>query len=263
MNDTYNIYFAGEVLPDHDGADVRTRMAKLFNANDATLDKLFSGKRQLIKRDCDKDTALKYKQAMERAGAKPIIARAGETAGASDAPAAPAGTPNKPAPEPMSAAERIAAVAQGKDPNQPHAPASLHLEPAGADVLRPDERAPQQAADIDTSGLSVDSTAERLSEASAPPPSAPDTSHISMGSVGEDIPTLDRGEAPPPPDTSGLDLTPEGTDFSDLSEREVEALDLDLSAIALAPEGSAVLDDAFRKSEQATPPDTDHLSLED
>ena len=259
MSDTYNIYFAGEVLPDHVDADVRSRIGKLFNANDATLDKLFSGKRQLIKRDCDKDTALKYKQAMERAGAKPIITRAGESPATEDTSSA---SPD-PAPKPESAADRIAAVAAGKDPDQPDAPASLTLEPAGADVLRPEERKADTAADIDTSGLSVDSSAERLSDAPPPPPPAPDTSHMSMGEVGDTIPNLDSGVTAAPPDTTAIELTPEGTDFSDLASEDVAALDLDLSAIELAPEGSDVLDDTHRTKASVSPPSTDHLSLED
>lgn len=70
MEARYNIYFAGQLLAGHALAGVRENIARLFNADDATLDKLFSGKAQLVKRDCDKATALKYKQAMEQAGAR-------------------------------------------------------------------------------------------------------------------------------------------------------------------------------------------------
>ena len=73
MEARYNIYFAGQLIEGQDLAGVRTRIGKLFKADAATLDKLFSGKTQLLKRDCDKATALKYKQAMEQAGALPVI----------------------------------------------------------------------------------------------------------------------------------------------------------------------------------------------
>lgn len=258
MSETYNIYFAGELLPGHDDAEVRTRLAKLFNADDATLAKLFSGKRQLIKRDCSKATALKYKQAMEKAGAKPVIYRATEADETRPTePAAPI------AAEAGSAANRIAAVAAGRDPDQPETRSALRLEPAGADVLRPEERLNEQPAEIDTSALSIDESATRLSEEAPPPPDAPDTSHMSMGDVGEAIPTLDAGDMPPPPDTSAISLAPEGTDLSDCAPPDPGSLELDLSGIDLAPEGSDVLDEKFRKREQATPPPTDHLSLED
>ena len=68
MEPLYNIYYAGEVLAGFDQSQVRKSLGALFKAGDATLDKLFSGKPQLLKRDCDEATALKYKQAMERAG---------------------------------------------------------------------------------------------------------------------------------------------------------------------------------------------------
>ena len=86
MDARYSIYFAGELLDGHDRATVRAGLAKLFNADEATLDKLFSGKAQMIKRGCDKATALKYKQAMERAGAQP-----GDSEGLIDVPRSIAG----------------------------------------------------------------------------------------------------------------------------------------------------------------------------
>ena len=67
-DETFNIYYAGEVLDGHDAASVREGLAVLFNANDATLDKLFSGATHLIRRNLDREQALRYKAAMERAG---------------------------------------------------------------------------------------------------------------------------------------------------------------------------------------------------
>ncbi len=58
MEERYNVYFAGQVVEGYDLHSVRDKLAKVFNADQATLDKLFSGKAQLIKRDCDKATAL-------------------------------------------------------------------------------------------------------------------------------------------------------------------------------------------------------------
>ena len=75
MEERYNVYFAGQVLEGCDRSSVRDKLAKVFNADQATLDKLFSGKAQLIKRNCDKATALQYREAMERAGAIPIVKR--------------------------------------------------------------------------------------------------------------------------------------------------------------------------------------------
>ena len=254
MTDSFNIYFAGEIIEEQDPGQVRLRLAKLFNADDATLDKLFSGRQQLIKRACDRETALKYKQAMERAGARPLIKRA--DAGAEAPPPTPV-----PAPATPSAAERIAAVAAGSDPDKPGVVGDLRMEPPGSDVLRPEERSSVAPVDIDTSGLSAAAPGERLSAQAAPAPPAPDTSHLTLGAAGEQIPNLDRGAPPPPPMIDQISLAPEGTDFSDCSPAAPPDLDLDLSAIELAPAGADLLEPKERARTAPPPPATDHLSL--
>lgn len=269
MEARYNIYFAGQLLEGQDLATVRSNLAKLFNADEQTLDKLFSGKSQLLKRDCDKATALKYKQAIERAGGQPVI-KAVQAAKEETAAAAPA----------TSAAEKIAALAaapaeirygSSEDPRAAEtAPAqaatsdgSVDLAPAGSDVLREDERTTPVTRDIDTSGLSVDATAQRLSEESTAPPAAPDTSHLDMGEVGETIPNLPSHEEPLSPDIDSIDLAPDGTDFSDCAAPPAAEPALDLSELDLAPEGTELIDEEYRKKDQASAPSTDHIALED
>lgn len=270
MDSLYNVYYAGELLDGQQLEQVRARLASLFKANDATLDKLFSGTPQLVKRECDKTTALKYKQAMENAGAKPLIKAAKASATTEPSPAA------EPA-RPQTAAQRIAALAAAPDRGSYDEPESaspaspsvtdndsdLDLSPEGTEVLRPEERSEQVVADIDTSGLEVDEQAERLSEEASPPPPAPDTSHLSMGEVGDEIPSLPNEQRSIVPDTGGLALTPEGTDFSDCAAPEAQAPEVDLSGIDLAPAGSDVLDEAHRNKPKPPPPATDHISLQD
>jgi hypothetical protein len=296
MDKLYNVYYAGQVLDGHDVETVRVNLAKLFNANDKTLEKLFSGDLQLLKRDCNADQAKKYKAAMERAGALPIIrtlSGSGEDNASSVAP-----TDNKSS-TPQTAAEKIAALASAPDETsyrdddgntasaasrtateetaaadnaagqsaspatEPEDESGLNIAPAGADVLAEHERSQPVSANIDTSELSVDETAQRLSEESAPPPPSPDVSHMEMGEVGEEIPTLESDATPLNPDTSGIDLSPEGTDFSDCQPEEATAPDVDLSGMEVAPEGSEVLEEKYRRGEEAKAPATDHISLQD
>lgn len=259
MEPLYNIYFAGEVMEGQDRAAVRQAIGRLFKADDATLDRLFSGVAQPVKRNCDKATALKYKQAMEKAGARPLIKKAETTEE-----------------RPLSAAEKIAALAAAPDAGtypdsaaeeEPPADASAEedgfdVAAAGADVLKPEERAEEVVAHIDTSHLDVDVTATRLSQESPPPPPSPDTSHLSMGGVGEDIPVLDTGVEPLSPNTDALSLSPEGTDFSDCAPPEAVPPALDLSGMDVAPEGSDVLDEEYRRKDTPPAPETDHISLE-
>ena len=257
MEERYNIYYAGTVLEGHDTAGVRQQLGRLFKADEVTLDKLFSGQPQMIKRDCDKATALKYQEAMKKAGAKPLIRTADspppEATQSASEPATSAGE--------TSAAERIAAVASGSDTTAT-AEQDFDIAPVGSDVLRPDEKTVVAPVEVDTSMLDLAETGTRLSEEPAAPPAAPDTAHLSMGDVGDDIPNLDPGELPPEPDISAIELTPEGGDFADCAPAEAEELKLDLSAIALADEGANMLPEEYRDKETPTAPSTDHLSLE-
>ena len=271
METRYNVYFAGQLLPGQELSSVRDKLAKLFNADQQTLEKLFSGKAQLLKRECDKATALKYKQAMERAGAEPIIKASQSTVAAEQSPAPAAA-------KTMSAAERIAALAAAPDKGdyspedastgsaeqQPEPdPAGINLAAPGTDVLREDERSEPVVSEIDTSGIEVDASRQRLSEESPPPPPAPDTSHLDMGGVGEIIPNLPSEKVPLSPNTDAIGLSPEGTDFTDCAPPEAEPPPLDLSGMDLAPAGSDVVEEKYRKKEQAEAPSTDHISLEE
>lgn len=288
MDSRYNVYFNGQVLDGQGLSDVRMRMAKLFNADQATLDKLFSGKNQLIKRECDKATALKFKQAIAGAGGVAIITQAtdkpGQPQAAKPEPAAPVETVAEASTETpakkMTAAERIAMLAGAPDLGSyapppaptatPSAPSddnndsgAFQVEPAGADVLRAEERSQPVVAQIDTSSLSFDEHAERLSPASGAAPSAPDTSHLSMGNAGETIPTLPSTAVPVNPNTDGLDLAPSDSDLSDCAPPPAEPLALDLSAIEVAAPGADVLEDQFKRKYDTPAPTTNHLSLED
>lgn len=286
METRYNVYFAGQLLDGRQLPDVREQLGKLFNADQQTLDKLFSGKTQLLKRDCDKATALKYKQAMERAGASPIV-RSSQESGTPASPASrqtapPASQGNNSDPRPMSAAEKIAALAAapdearfrsaGQEPRQTAAPpedgtaeepapGEPGVAPAGAAILQAHERSPQVTADIDVSGLAIGAPTERLAPASPAPPPAPDTSHLDMGEVGDTIPGLRRPPPPEPPDTSDLGLTEGELDLSEFAAPASPPPVLDLSDMHLAPAGADVLEERDRRRDDAQAPATDHLSL--
>lgn len=281
MDPLYNVYFAGETLEGEDPASVRDKVAKLFNADEATLNTLFNGKSHLVKRDCDKATALKYKEALERAGARPVIKHANGGDQVSSAPksSAPKSTRENTAERPMTAAEKIAALAAAPDETayqsapepqpalaqvteQPTDESNINLAPPETEVLKPEERAPDIVREVDTGDLAVKAGAEQLSEPAPTPPAPPDVSHLSMGEVGEDIPTLDEGAPPLSPNTDSLSLSPEGTDFSDCAAPEATPPELDLSELDVAPEGSDVLEEQYRRQQAAITPTTDHIELE-
>ena len=266
----YNVYFSGQVLAGEEPAEVRRRLGQLFKADEATLDKLFSGKAQLVKRNCDKATALKYKQAMEQAGAAPLIkAIAAEPAAAEQAPAAK-----------LTAAQRIAMLANAPDVGRPDADrqtaenrvqaattgdtqrGTFGILPAGSDVLRPEERQGPASPAVTAPDLEVGAGGERLSAVPPAAPPAPDTSHPSAAPVGATLPTLPATAEPVSPDTSALHLAPEGTDFSDCAAVPPAAPNLDLAGIELAPPGADVLEARYRARHDQPPPSTGHLALD-
>lgn len=270
MQERYNVYFAGQVMAGHELGSVRDKLAKLFNADQPTLEKLFSGKPQLIKRECDAATAQKFKSAMERAGALPIV-KVAEAA---------ATTPAAPPARPMTAAEKIAALAAAPDETRFKKPAAasadaapdagdaanggISLAPPGTDVLRAEERARPVVRNVDTSGLAVDNSATRLSDVPPPPPAAPDTSHLSMGDVGDSIPNLASDAEPLVLDLDGLELSAAGTDFSDCAAPDPEPAPLDLSHLtALAPGAVPTEEALHRQRIPVAVPSTDHLALKD
>ena len=280
MEARYNIYFAGQLRDGHDLASAQAAMARLFNADEATVARLFSGSQQLVKRNCDKSTALKYKQAIESAGGVPVIKAISV---ATPTPAA--------ASAPMTAAQKIAALAAAPEPAirrgapSPEVPGAqgndtagtpagqggqiedsasgIQLAPAGTPVLLPTERAAPAASRVQAPQLSVGASGERLSETSPPPPPPPDTSHLSEGPVGDILPTLPSSATPLSPDTSAIALSPDGTDLSDCAADPAAPPDLDLSGLDLAPAGADVLEPQFRNKHDTPAPATDHLALED
>lgn len=288
METLYNVYFAGQVQDGQQLDAVKAKLAKLFNADEQTLEKLFSGKAQLLKRNCDKATAVKYKTAIEKAGGVPVVkavtdAIAPAPDNAKNAQASQSSPTEKTASEKIAA---LAAAAEGgtmavsnasantpaktpaKTPTSKPTPtdeadgSGIVLAPEGTEVLRESERTPFVEKNIDTSALSVDAPAERLAPEAPPAPDAPDTTHLDMGEVGETIPTLPSDLTPVSPNTDAISLSPEGADFSDCAAPEPAELNLDLSALDVAPEGSAVLEEQYRKRETAEAPSTDHISLD-
>lgn len=224
MSARFDVLFAGQMLEGSEASAVRLQLARLFKADEATLDKLFSGKPQILKRDADEPTARKYQQAMAAAGALALL---------------------------RPCADNMASVAQ----------AELTLAPPGTDVLAPEERAPVTVPGINAPDLDLAAAGERLAEPTPPPPPAPDTSHLSLGEAGEAIPGL-PGPAPVMVTSStNLALEPAGGDLSDCAPAPAPPAAVDLSHLELAAVGADVLEAQYRRHDTAPVPKTGHLSL--
>lgn len=153
----YDIQFAGELVDGADAGIARERLRELFKLSPDALDRLFSGRPVVVKRDLDETGALRYRRAFREAGAILRI-------DAVDAP---------PLDSPMAApsvTEGPGSLATG----------GLTLAPPGTQVGEPQPLGPR---DIDTTHLSLVSGANwTLADCDRPPPSAPipDLSHLAL-----------------------------------------------------------------------------------
>ena len=228
----FDVYFAGECLKGHDAAEVRLALSKLFKAQGQTLERLFSGTEQPIKRGCDKATALNYQRAMSKAGAKPIIRRV--------SPGEPTRSPSTPTDD----------------------TGELTVAPSGTDVLRPEERAVVEAPEISTDHLHVEPAGDRLAPP-APVVEALPVPDFELADVGADLgDPLDQAD-PALPDIMSLTLAPQNHDLSDCAPPTAPVADIALDHLDVDDPGAELLSEDERRRPEPPPPDTSHISLDD
>ena len=184
----FEVAFSGEISEGASADDVKARLGKMFNADEAKLALLFSGRRVVIKKNIDRATADKYKTALNRAGAECEVASMGGEAIPAKPPAAvpAAGTT-------ASAATPTAQYESNYDGEVEPPPQvdplgingddiedlAVTIAPVGSE-LQDDYEEPEEP-DIDVAGLEV----------------AP---------VGSELGTAPKKPDPPPPDTTGITM---------------------------------------------------------
>ena len=240
----YDIYFTGALV---EGADLQTAkdgFARMFKASPEAVAKFFNGKPQALKRGVDKAEALKYKAALHKAGM--MVAFKAHQA---DTPATT-----------KASATSVADTAAQATPST-STQEDWSLAPTGSDVLRADERKHVPTQDIDTSAIKMVSAFANLDPEPKVTPPAPDTSHISVAAVGEDL-LIDKPEAPPPLPLNLDDITlaPPGADLEELHD-DLPPLNPDISGISLAEPGVDLLEGQQKPAPPAAP-NTDHLKLQ-
>ena len=192
----FEVAFSGQISEGANPEEVKAKVGKMFNADEAKVAQLFSGKRIVIKKNVDQATAGKYKTALNRAGAECEISPMGGAEAPAAAPAAPAAAA---APAPASEA----------------APASAEAAPAQFESQDHGEVAPPPQ--TDPLGITGDRI-EELSATIAPvgaelqdeydEPDEPeiDITGMDIAPVGADLSDGKKEPEPPPPDTSGITL---------------------------------------------------------
>lgn len=253
----YDVFLTGKLADGLAREQAAERMAQLFKAAPATMLGLLSGKPQLLKRGVDRDTALKYREALQRAGI--------EVAFKPQAAMAPTSAPVQ-QPQAESPARPVAAAAQASVAitTAPVDTGALSLAPAGADVLNPDERRSIESAVIDTGHLSVAEAGAMLEQLprGGEMPSIPDLGHLTLRAAEGDLLTDEERMVLPAAalDVPDFTLAPAGAELETLPDERVP-VEVDIGALSLAPEGSDLLAPEQRRRFDEKAPATDHLQL--
>ena len=188
----FEVAFSGQISDGANLEEVKARVGKMFNADDAKLAQLFSGKRIVIKKNIDQATAAKYKAALNRAGAECEISSSGGAAPAQQpataAPSTPAAEPPAPAAAPPSVEYESSYDGDVAPPPQtdPLGITGDEIEDLAASIapvgseLRDDYREPEEP-DIDITGFDIAPVGCDLSNGKKEPePPLPDTSGITL-----------------------------------------------------------------------------------
>ncbi len=189
-DELFEVAFSGQINDAADLDDVKAKVGKMFNADETKLAQLFSGKRIVIKKNIDQETATKYKTALNRAGAECEV----RPLSAPDE-AAPVKSPPPPAAKPAPVAAPVPAV---------------EFESADhGDVAPPPQTDPlgitgDQIEDLPATIAPVGSELQDEIKEVAPP--AIDVSDLEVAPVGSDIGSGKKDPDPPPPDTAGLSM---------------------------------------------------------
>ena len=159
----FEVAFSGQISADANLDEVRARVGKMFNADEAKLGQLFSGKRVVIKKNIDQATAAKYRTALNRAGAEcEVVAMGGKPAAAAAESAAPAEPAQQKAA--AAAAVQIETSYDGEVPPPPQTDPlgitgdqiedlQVSIAPVGSELL--DHHQQPEEPSIDVSGLEV------------------------------------------------------------------------------------------------------------
>jgi hypothetical protein len=201
----FEVAFSGQISEGANLEEVKARVGKIFNADEAKLAQLFSGKRIVIKKNIDQATAAKYKTALNRAGAEcevsssggaaPAAPTAAPTAAAAPAESTVASTPSPAIPAESAAASTSSSVAYETDYDGGVEPPP-QTDPLG---ITGDQ--------IEDLAVSIAPVGSELQDSyvEAEDPQI-DITGLDVAPVGSDIGSTKKDPEPPLPDTSGITL---------------------------------------------------------
>lgn len=152
----YSVIFRGDLVAGYTAADVKANMARLFKAEPATIDKLFSGRPLAIKKGLAQPQAEQLQATLAKIGAQSSLKAEGDVPAPPPAPRAAAEVPET-SPQESSAPDWSLAPMEGnlvKEHEREHRESvqvevdHLSLKPAQGNLLEDRERAAEQAAPV-------------------------------------------------------------------------------------------------------------------
>ena len=192
-DELFEVAFSGQISDGAEPGEVKAKVGKMFNADDAKLAQLFSGRRVVIKKNIDRATATKYQTALNRAGAECEICLVG---GAQVAQSAPAAAKAPAADKPASAAASAVEIETGDYGDVAPPPATDPLGITGDQIE-------DLAVSIAPVGSELQSDYQEIAEPEI------DLNGLEVAPVGSDLDSTPKKPAPPPPDTSGITMADE------------------------------------------------------
>lgn len=199
-DELFEVAFSGQIVTGANPEEVKARVSKMFNADDAKIAMLFSGNRVVIKKNIDRPTATKYKAALYQAGA---VCEINSMSTASDAANTAA----------VQQADEAAATPSVQKSEATPAPAEIpnvSIETGDwGDVAPPPHTDPlgitgDQIDDLDATIAPVGSAMQDQIEETPEPQF--DLSEFDIAPVGSELGGGKKEPDPPPPDTTGITM---------------------------------------------------------
>jgi hypothetical protein len=191
-DELYEVAFSGKISDGADLGEVKARLGGMFKADESKLTQLFSGKRIVIKKNIDKQTAIKFHAALKRAGAECEVRSL-----SSSGKAASSSSPKPESPPPAASKAPPATpvgTATSADPGDAPPPNTDPLGITGDQI----ENLPATVAPVGSD------MQDEIKQVAAP---AIDISDLDVAPVGVDIGSGKKEPDPPPPDTAGISMS--------------------------------------------------------
>ena len=183
----FEVVFRGDVEPGKSVMDVKEGLAKLFKADPARIEQMFSGKPVVIKGNLDEETALHYQSSLQKVGAVVEIRSDQPADSVSQNSNIQGEDPQDDSLEDKSASQGGTPDSQESDPLEDF-DFDFDVAPLGADVLPDGHKKEFVPADVDTSHLTVSETGsdvlEKKDQRSYEDRDI-DTSHLSVEAIEE------------------------------------------------------------------------------